>query len=242
MIQRALNDWRFNMLTQVCSKCGMELPLTKEYFRPRKDRKSGFRAECKECEKSYNKQDRPNYYFSHLSKDKMEVKGSLKLHSKNRFNRSEYMKAYIKSENGKARFESYKNREWFKESKKRRDKKYKNSEKGHEKVLISNAKRKNQKIGVDANFSIKDWEFCKTFFNNKCAYCGINDIEHQDHFKALSRGGGYTKDNIIPACTSCNCSKNNKDFFEWYQTKAWYSKDREQKILSYLESISATVL
>jgi len=35
--------------TKVCSKCGEEKPLTKEYFYSRKESKDGFRSDCKVC-------------------------------------------------------------------------------------------------------------------------------------------------------------------------------------------------
>lgn len=37
------------MKTKICSKCKKELPLTTEYYHRRRDRKIGFRSECKEC-------------------------------------------------------------------------------------------------------------------------------------------------------------------------------------------------
>lgn len=37
------------METKTCSKCGIEKPLTKEYFFTRKDTKDGFRNDCKSC-------------------------------------------------------------------------------------------------------------------------------------------------------------------------------------------------
>lgn len=35
--------------TKVCSKCGVEYPLTPEYFHRHKRRKGGFREQCREC-------------------------------------------------------------------------------------------------------------------------------------------------------------------------------------------------
>ncbi len=61
---------------------------------------------------------------------------------------------------------------------------------------------------------------------------------HQDHFIPLTKGGGYTKENIIPACRSCNASKQNADFEEWYPQYEYYSKEREQKILDYMGGLN----
>ena len=36
---------------------------------------------------------------------------------------------------------------------------------------------------------------------------------------ALSRGGRYTLDNIVPACRSCNASKCNDEVTAWLRRK-----------------------
>lgn len=37
------------MKTKVCNKCGLELPITKEFFNTRKGSTDGFRNDCKKC-------------------------------------------------------------------------------------------------------------------------------------------------------------------------------------------------
>ena len=37
--------------------------------------------------------------------------------------------------------------------------------------------------------------------------------------RALSRGGRYTLDNIVPACGSCNASKCNDEVTSWLRRK-----------------------
>mgnify|MGYP003489420683 CR=1 FL=1 len=74
----------------------------------------------------------------------------------------------------------------------------------------------------------------KLEFNNKCAYCGKEKPLSQEHFVALSKGGEFTINNIIPSCQNCNSSKRATDFFEWYPKFKHYSKKREQIILKFL--------
>lgn len=53
-----------------------------------------------------------------------------------------------------------------------------------------------------------------------CAYCGAADRPLQrDCVLALSRGGRYTLDNIVPACGSCNASKCNDEVTGWLRRK-----------------------
>jgi 5-methylcytosine-specific restriction endonuclease McrA len=53
-----------------------------------------------------------------------------------------------------------------------------------------------------------------------CAYCGEVGVAFQkDCVLALSRGGRYTLDNIVPACGSCNASKCNEEVTAWLRRK-----------------------
>lgn len=49
-----------------------------------------------------------------------------------------------------------------------------------------------------------------------CAYCGTTEVSMQrDCVLAISRGGRYTVDNVVPACRSCNASKCNDEVTGW---------------------------
>ena len=53
-----------------------------------------------------------------------------------------------------------------------------------------------------------------------CAYCGAtNEPLQRDCVLALSRGGRYTLENIVPACPSCNTSKCNDEVTGWLRRK-----------------------
>ena len=53
-----------------------------------------------------------------------------------------------------------------------------------------------------------------------CAYCGNADGALQkDCVLAISRGGRYTIDNVVPACRSCNASKCNDEVTGWLRRK-----------------------
>ncbi len=53
-----------------------------------------------------------------------------------------------------------------------------------------------------------------------CAYCGAADAALQrDCVLAISRGGRYTLDNVVPACRSCNASKCNAEVTTWMRRK-----------------------
>jgi len=95
-------------------------------------------------------------------------------------------------------------------------------------------RRKAIKRSLLSTLTVTQWEEIKQHFNNACCYCGEGKPLHQEHFLALSKGGEYSRDNILPACGSCNSSKGSKIFLEWYPRYRHYSKKREKAILDFL--------
>ncbi|MGN7781490.1 HNH endonuclease [Mycolicibacterium sp. 22603] len=53
-----------------------------------------------------------------------------------------------------------------------------------------------------------------------CAYCGVTGKPLQrDCVMAISRGGRYTIENVVPACGACNASKCNDEVTGWMRRK-----------------------
>lgn len=121
------------------------------------------------------------------------------------------------------------NREWVLEQSKRY---FQNNK---ERYRLRNHRRLARKNSLPAYFTKEQWEECKQFFNNECAYCGEKNIKlTKDHFIPLTKNGEFTINNIIPACGSCNSSKHNRDFFEWYVQQPYYSTVRMKMVMNYL--------
>lgn len=90
----------------------------------------------------------------------------------------------------------------------------------------------------EGNFTLEEWSEAKNHFNNQCAYCNGENVKlTQDHFIPLSKGGSYTKDNMIPACRKCNSSKFNHDFMTWYEKQESFNIENVRKIEQYLQNI-----
>ncbi len=74
-----------NIPTKICTKCGNEHPATNEYFYCDKNKKDGFRSECKKCHRNYYKNNRSRYrqyYIDHADRHNKNVKkcrGGIKL-------------------------------------------------------------------------------------------------------------------------------------------------------------------
>ena len=72
---------------------------------------------------------------------------------------------------------------------------------------------------VEHDLTAEQWAALQDAWGG-CAYCGATDSALQrDCVLALSRGGRYTLDNIVPACRSCNASKSNDEVTGWMRRK-----------------------
>lgn len=101
---------------------------------------------------------------------------------------------------------------------------------------IKHHRKMAKKAGVESSFGVKLWKQCKAHFENKCAYCGKEEPLTQDHFIPFSKGGSYTKCNIVPVCFLCNSSKQNQDFTLWYKSQEFFDDGKMNKVIEYLRS------
>ena len=59
------------------------------------------------------------------------------------------------------------------------------------------------------NLTHAQWGEIQAAYDHRCVYCGTRRKGHltQDHLTPLSKGGGHTASNVVPACASCNSKK-----------------------------------
>jgi 5-methylcytosine-specific restriction endonuclease McrA len=80
-------------------------------------------------------------------------------------------------------------------------------------------RRKRRMDRADNDLTDTQWLALKSAWGG-CAYCGATGGPLQrDCVLALSRGGRYTVDNVVPACRSCNASKCNFEVTGWMRRK-----------------------
>ena len=226
-----------------CCTCKRKLELNK--YSKNKSSWDGLKSYCKECAsakgKIYREKNREDdlrrkkeWYLNSKKRMKERTEKELKLGQKicTKCNKKLAIKYFRERPNGG--FYSV-----CRECENKYNKYYR---KEHSEVYKSNhtiteQRRRKMAKSVISNFNNSDWKKCKEYFNNECAYCGIKFRNlTQDHLIPLSKGGNYTKDNIVPSCRACNCKKNNKEFFKWYKEQKFYSKERENKIIRYINS------
>lgn len=76
-------------------------------------------------------------------------------------------------------------------------------------------RRKRRMDSVDHDLTSSQWTALQEAWGG-CAYCGATGQPLQrDCVLAISRGGRYTLENVVPACASCNTSKCNEEVTAW---------------------------
>lgn len=84
------------------------------------------------------------------------------------------------------------------------------------------------------------------FFGNppECVYCGSKDVKRWDHIIPVIKGGETVLGNMVPACSSCDDSKQALSFQEWLISDGVLSpkrqgiknmKQRAERIENYMQ-------
>jgi 5-methylcytosine-specific restriction endonuclease McrA len=85
-----------------------------------------------------------------------------------------------------------------------------NSEKSRELNIMAAHRRR-----CAGRLSSLDWRLLRQLANGRCVYCDAPAKLTLDHLTPVSRGGMTTWDNCVPACRSCNSSKNSSIDVDW---------------------------
>ena len=221
-----------------CSICEEVLPLNEEFFGRSSRIKDGFRGQCKKCKRKKDYEDVKSHVLEknkiryNKNKEtiisKQKVYRELKKKHYQEYNKEYYIKnkELLKSASSAYYYEN-KNNAKMKATRKEYAKRWWNTEKGKEKRRIYCQKRRSLKDSLPNSLTVDEWNESIEYFNNECAYCGCDtEMLHQDHVIPISKGGGYIKSNIIPACPSCNFSKNRADMETWYKKQTFFLQSR----------------
>lgn len=228
-----------------CSKCGEYKEFSE--FHKSKSSKDGYKSWCKECRKQETLEYRVKNRDKLLENKKKWYRDTkeLKREERNQNEKEKMVKTCSKCNEVKniEHFRQRANGGYYSickvcENIKNKEYRKNNPETINKLRVIHENRRRSIKNNLSNNFTTKQWKECKDYFNNSCAYCG-REMKNltQDHFIPVSKGGTYSKENIIPACRSCNCKKHNKNFYEWYKSYEHYSLSRLNKIETYLKDL-----
>lgn len=174
----------------------------------------------KEYSQKYREQNRNLIREKRLQNIEQELKYARQYWHKNKERLNTLKKEYYRQ--NKIRFSEYR-------------KSYKQTVSGKLSNKISGQRRRAILRNVfKVKYSLRQLESRFELFDNACAYCGSKEALTLDHFIPLSKKGPDCLENIVPACLSCNCSKNAIDCEEWYSRQPFFSEERWQKILKVL--------
>ena len=84
------------------------------------------------------------------------------------------------------------------------------------------------------SFSEKNWKETKSYFSQRCAYCGAETELLIEHAIPINKEklGEHRLGNLVPSCRLCNSKKGGTDFREFLGEKIEYI----QKIEEYMDS------
>lgn len=263
------NDTINPVVTATCTKCGIEKPLTAEFFHPRKDSKTGFRRDCRDCRRNHDKvwkaentekvlEAAKRWNAANAEKAREYKKRYRAANTKKRL---EYEKRYRIENPDKVRAKSRRyyaeNAEKLRENEKRY--RTENAEKlraraaryrqnNPDKVKAIKHRRRAREHGLPASFTSQDWITALEHFEHRCAVCGRPvGLWHSlaaDHWIPISSPScpGTIPTNIVPLCQGnggCNNSKGASDPQEWLVGK--YGKRKAKAILARIETYFAQV-
>lgn len=111
---------------------------------------------------------------------------------------------------------------------------YEYTEITRERIVDTGQKKRH---GGESELTTEEWEMAQRYFKGECAYCGSSDKITKDHLDPLKNGGKLIESNVVPACGNCNSSKRDHQWLSWYQKQPFYSKEKGQKILDYVDFV-----
>lgn len=200
-----------------CTLCGEYFPPTLEFFFKNNQVKSGLQARCKKCFTLKRQPKELAWKKENPDRIREATRRYRSKHPEELVRNAERSRRWRKENPEKARESAHKSRR-------------KNAEKIRERIrnwMVANPhkkavqiqRRRTLKRALPSTFTHEQWQRCLEWWNHTCAYCGAQQsfwhVLEQEHFVPLTLGGGYTPDNIIPACKNCNSKKRNTPPQEW---------------------------
>jgi hypothetical protein len=203
---------------KTCKYCNIEQPLEKFY--KSKDGKYGVGSKCKDCSKKYYQEnkDRAREYgkeYREANREKALEYGK-EYREKNKEALREYDRKRYASPAYKVADKKRRSTSEYKEKEKMRRKTEKYRRQSKECCRRYRARKHSATIEQFSYEELVQYWKDNGIDEDKCVYCGAPK-EHADHVIALAAGGSHARNNLVPSCASCNCSKKDKNLAEWIE-------------------------
>jgi hypothetical protein len=190
---RATKTLSIDPAVKVCTKCGGLGPFGKN-----KSRKDGLQCWCKQCLRAYG------------AANAVRIRARANAWAKNNLARIRARrKAWTAEERAADNARHIAWRLLHPEAHKASQQKYNKS--NAEKRAVLTQRRRAALRGVPSTLTQQEWLEILEYFNWTCAYCLRTGLKRtMEHVIPVSRGGGTTAENIVPACGKCNSKKRNR--------------------------------
>jgi 5-methylcytosine-specific restriction endonuclease McrA len=217
---------------KICKECGKEFPIT-NYYQSRTGR-YGLSSKCKDCDKKrrnqYYRTDKCQARLKRWVMQQHDKKGNESTKVCFRCNQELPITDFYTKINGKFGLEpickkcthdkliEYRKTERYRDA----ASSYYHKEETLDRLLAYQktdkckaakariATKRRAKIKILSTLTDDEWKEIKRHYNYKCVYCGEKKLLTQDHIIPVSKGGHHIKENIVPACKSCNSKKGNR--------------------------------
>ncbi len=228
-------QWWHLTATKRCSACGETKAVSE--FHKCKGHSDGRHSYCKECVKAKHKKWREDNHaraveasceWQRQNKEKHNEHGIAYRKTKKGRDAAARALEKQKTPEGHAKRRAWKRtprgkaarRRWEQSEKARAYQRayrqaYAQTPEGKASAARRNAKRRQRVSAAPATLTAVEWQDLLDEQNHACAYCGrpfsVESKPTRDHIVPVSRGGGLTKENIVPACLVCNSVKGTSD-------------------------------
>lgn len=78
---------------------------------------------------------------------------------------------------------------------------------------------RSRRRGCVGRHTPREWEALRASYHGLCVYC-LSEATQRDHIVSLAAGGSNYIENLVPACGSCNGSKNAMPLLVWITRRA----------------------
>ena len=160
-----------------------------------------------------NREDEKNYQREWYQKNKDREQKKHREYSQKPENKENHKEYYQKNKE-KCVAQSFQYQKDNPDKFRRNLKKYAKTEKGKACEQRKDALRRAGEREIINTLTAGEWLEILKEYKFKCAYCNkeftLFDRETRDHVIPISKGGDNTKENVVPACKSCNSAKRNK--------------------------------
>ena len=78
-------------------------------------------------------------------------------------------------------------------------------------------------------------------WHHQCGYCG-EMATSLDHIVPRFRSGSSNRNNLVPACRSCNANKGSQNMKDWYEQQDFFDELKLTKLTEWAEQDLSEVI